>query len=368
MISPVNIVEPTLILDSVKCRRNIRLMQEKAARSGVTFRPHFKTHHSAEIGRWFRDRGVRKITVSSVDMALYFARDGWDDITIALVFNILETGKINKLREKVSTVNLTVDSPGTLRSLIKGLEYGVNYFIKVDTGYHRTGILHHDTGSISELIGLSRGSRLRFAGFLTHAGHSYRAGSVTEIRNIYTDTLGKMTALKAEFLEEFPDLEISVGDTPTISVAESLEGADEIRPGNFVFYDLIQLGLGSCSFDDIALVLGAPVISKNDSRREVVVHGGAVHLSKEFITDGRGERIYGRPVRLGPDGWGELLPGSAIVSMSQEHSVIRADETLFNSVAPGDVIGIVPVHSCLAANLAGSYLTTGGVRIPKNRY
>ncbi|MCK5222536.1 MAG: alanine racemase, partial [Candidatus Aminicenantes bacterium] len=69
----MDIIEPTLILDSAKCRKNIRSMLKKAAESEASFRPHFKTHNSREIGRWFREEGVDKITVSSVKMAGYFA-------------------------------------------------------------------------------------------------------------------------------------------------------------------------------------------------------------------------------------------------------------------------------------------------------
>ncbi len=363
----MNIIEPALILDSTKCRSNIRSMVKKALDSGVFFRPHFKTHNSREIGRWFREEGVDKITVSSVKMARYFADDGWDDITIAITFNVLETHKINELLKSGKKINLIIDSDKPLDALKKGLKYEVSIFVKIDTGYNRTGILSDDIDKIEKVVGSINGAGMRFAGFLTHSGHSYRATSRNEILDIYNDTMRKMDALKKSFLSEYPDLMISVGDTPTMSITPDLRGADEIRPGNFVFYDLMQLALGSCKTDQIAVVLAAPVISKNTLRKEVVVHGGAVHLSKEFIPESSGRSNYGQPVILKPDGWGEMLSGSYVASVSQEHSVIRADDIFFNSISIGDVIGIVPVHSCLAANLAGEYLTTDGMRIRRNR-
>jgi len=71
------IKKPTLVLDENKCRSNIAMMAEKAKRSGVIFRPHFKTHQSVTIGNWFRDEGIENITVSSVTMASFFRnRDG----------------------------------------------------------------------------------------------------------------------------------------------------------------------------------------------------------------------------------------------------------------------------------------------------
>ncbi len=83
-------------------------MALKARRHNVTLRPHFKTHQSAEIGSWFRDFGINSIAVSSVEMANYFAKNGWDDITIAFPVNILETDKINKLAGNIS-LNLLVE-------------------------------------------------------------------------------------------------------------------------------------------------------------------------------------------------------------------------------------------------------------------
>jgi len=74
------IVKPTLLLDEQRAVQNIERMVEKAGKNGVLLRPHFKTHQSAEIGEWFRSRGVHAITVSSVDMAEYFIDHGWKDI------------------------------------------------------------------------------------------------------------------------------------------------------------------------------------------------------------------------------------------------------------------------------------------------
>jgi D-serine deaminase-like pyridoxal phosphate-dependent protein len=73
MLDTSTIATPTLLLDEGRARRNLDGMAARAARAGVRFRPHFKTHQSARIGEWFREAGVHSITVSSVRMAAYFA-------------------------------------------------------------------------------------------------------------------------------------------------------------------------------------------------------------------------------------------------------------------------------------------------------
>ncbi|MEQ9413859.1 MAG: amidophosphoribosyltransferase, partial [Cyclobacteriaceae bacterium] len=97
--------QPTLLLDKQKCIQNIDRLVDKAKQSNVNLRPHFKTHQSHEIGRWFKERGVSCCTVSSLKMAQYFSEDGWNDITVAFPLNCLEVDLINTL---ASTIQLNL--------------------------------------------------------------------------------------------------------------------------------------------------------------------------------------------------------------------------------------------------------------------
>src|SRR6056297_2377599 len=106
----MEIKRPTLVLNKTTCLQNIELMADKAQRHKLRFRPHFKTHQSIEIGRWFRNFGVEHITVSSIKMAQYFASDGWKDITIAFPFNIHEIDELNSL-SATTKINIVIDNP-----------------------------------------------------------------------------------------------------------------------------------------------------------------------------------------------------------------------------------------------------------------
>ncbi len=79
-------------------------------------------------------------------------------------------------------------------------------------------------------------------------------------------------------------LKLSVGDTPGCSLLPDFPGVDEIRPGNFVFYDAEQLEIGSCASNQIAVALACPIVARHPERNEVVLYGGAIHLSKESFT------------------------------------------------------------------------------------
>lgn len=359
----MKIVRPTLLLDESRCRANIRRMVEKARRSNVIFRPHFKTHQSHTVGRWFREEGVTACTVSSVRMAAYFAEDGWDDITVAFPLNYLEIDEINRL---ASTIQLTVCpvSATSLQHLLGNLTHAVNCFIEVDCGYRRTGVDPSDAPSLNEIFSVIESSPLlHFKGFLTHAGQSYLCRSGPEIIKVHQDTTQGMKRLGNRYRGKYPELILSVGDTPTCSMASDFSEVQEIRPGNFVFYDIMQRGIGSCSEDTIAVVMACPVVAVYPSRGEIIVHGGGVHFAKDFLKQEDGSLIFGQVVRLTDSGWALPATNMLIKSLSQEHGIIRASTEECGSIQPGDLLGVLPVHSCMTADVMGEYYTLSGERI-----
>ena len=165
-----------------------------------------------------------------------------------------------------------------------------------------------------------------------------------------------MSVLKNKFSSQFPEFIISIGDTPSCSLAENFEEIDEIRPGNFVFFDLMQYNLGVCRFEEIAVCMACPVVDINRERNEIVIYGGGIHFSKEFIMQ-NGEKIFGQVVKLNETGWIKPAEASNLNSLSQEHGIIQASNKLISEISIGDVIGVIPVHSCMTANLMGSYKT-----------
>lgn len=364
----LKLTEPTLLLDKGKCLKNIEQMTAKARKNNVTLRPHFKTHQSHEIGRWFKDSGIEKITVSSLRMAEYFAADGWRDITVAFPLNIHEIDRINSLAEKI-TLNLLVVAPETIERLANGLKFAVNLFIEVDSGDHRTGISANDFETIDKILSeINRFKTLTFKGFLTHAGHSYGVKSdQAAVTEIYRESVNLISPLKTKYAEKYSDLIISYGDTPTCSVMNNFEGVDEIRPGNFVFYDVVQCEIGSCTPDQIAVAMACPVVAKYPERNEIVIYGGAVHFSKDCLFLPDGKRVFGKVVKLTDDGWDTAETGAYVKSLSQEHGVIFAPPEEMEKIKIGDFVGVLPVHSCLTVDVMKEYVTLDGEKISKFR-
>jgi D-serine deaminase-like pyridoxal phosphate-dependent protein len=357
----MDITSPTLLLDKEKCLANIKFMADKAKRHNLKFRPHFKTHASAEVGSWFRDFGVTAITVSSVKMAKYFSDNGWSDITIAFPVNPLEIDAINELAAKIN-LNLITESKSMLQFLGEHLRQPVGVFLEIDAGYGRTGVPSDNENKIEshlEYFVFYKGI-IRFKGFLAHAGNTYKAKTRHGISNIHFESMLKLKRLKKIFKPVWPDLEISIGDTPSCSICEDFKEVDEIRPGNFIFYDITQQKLGSCKLDQIALRMVCPVVSKHLPKNLIFIHGGATHFSKDYYINIDGKPLFGRIIRREGDKRILLNEMNYLNDLSHEHGQIKISPKEYHNFKIGDLIEVLPVHACLAVHAMGWYMTTEG--------
>ncbi|MCA1634564.1 MAG: alanine racemase [Acidobacteria bacterium] len=341
---------PSLVLDVERVRRNADRMAARVSRLGADLRPHVKTHKCVEVAR-LQTAGHRGgITVSTLAEARAFVAQGINDITYAVP---VEPGKFDEAvevaRECERFALITDDAsvPAPLGEAARSGGVTFDVFLKVDCGYHRCGVEPHlpEARAIPRLICDSPG--LRFAGILTHAGHSYHARSREELLDIARHERDSMrdfaAVLRAEGLE-VPV--VSIGSTPTVTQVDHLEGVDEVRPGNYIFFDAFQAALGSCAFDDCALTVLAAVTHHDRTRRKIVLDAGAIALSKDRGAVEFDEACgYGRVLDLE----GRDL-GLRVESLSQEHGAVRVhDEKLFDSLRVGARVRVLANHSCLTA-------------------
>jgi D-serine deaminase-like pyridoxal phosphate-dependent protein len=298
-------------------------------------------------------------------MGCYFADSGWDDILVAVPCNHLEIDRINELADRIN-LHVFIVSEETASFLAKNLKKSVGVYIEIDTGDHRTGLQVRETATMDRILtAVDASEYLELVGFYSHPGHTYIAQSKALISEIYERVLDQMNRLKKKYSSRENALKICVGDTPGCKVVDTFTGLDEISPGNFVFYDMLQCHLGVCRPSDVAVAVICPVIAKYPQRNEVIVYGGAVHLSEEYLEAASGNRSFGVPVEFSCGKWGQPLDGSYVKSLSQEHGVIHLKAEYLKKINIGDLIGILPVHSCITCNLFREYRTADGKRIPK---
>jgi D-serine deaminase-like pyridoxal phosphate-dependent protein len=164
-------------------------------------------------------------------------------------------------------------------------------------------------------------------------------------------TVGFAESLRAEGIRVD---EVSIGSTPTLSVADDLTGVTEVRPGNYVFFDAFQAAIGSCALADAAFTVLTTVIGSYPDRRRLVVDAGALALSKD-----PGARHVDARAGFGVllTERGEQLTGLRLAALSQEHGHLAADPGVDLSELPvGARLRVVANHSCLTAALFDRYL------------
>ena len=354
---------PSVVVDEARARANIGAMVAKAAASGVRLRPHFKTHANVGVGRWFREAGVAQATVSSLAMAAQFAGDGWHDLTLARLVDPRELPDLatlaRRLVDRGGGLGLVVDTPETAVAVRREVGTSAPLWLKVDIGYGRSGVVWDDVQRLRAVAGAAD-----FTGLLTHAGHSYHTPRA-QLPTLFAETAERLAAARVAIGGA---LLLSVGDTPTCTAVEVFTGVDEVRPGNFVFFDLMQLEAGVCEEAALAAALACPVLAVDAARRRLVLHGGAVHLSKEALDTAAGP-VYGRLGTATAESFGRLLDTAVVTSLTQEHGIVTVDppswDHLTAGLQPGDRVLVFPVHSCLTCHQHDAMVTLPGAVLPR---
>lgn len=350
---------PAALVALDRLESNTSRMSERMGRLGVRLRPHVKTHKCVEAAR-FQVRGhFGGITVSTLEEARFFGDAGFRDITYAVPIAADRIEQAVDLQRSLDRLSLLVDHPDAadlVEQVANAKKVPISLFLKVDCGYHRAGVDPDDDASVRLAMRLDASPSIDFRGILTHAGHSYDAGSPDEIREVGRTERSVMVS----FAEKLRDagarvLEVSVGSTPTMSLAESLEGITEARPGNYAFYDRFQAMVGSCSMDDVAFSVLASVLSHYPQHNKLLIDAGALAFSKDPGAT-HVDPNCGFGAIQSEDGQ-HSFDDLRLDALSQEHGKIvgTAGPIDYDRFPVGSKLRIVPNHSCLSAALFDRY-------------
>ena len=342
---------PCLVLKRDVLERNCVRMRERAATLGVALRPHLKTAKSIEVARRAADGAI---TVSTLREASYFLEHGVRDLTYAVG---LEPAKIDACAQLVARgARLTVitDDADVARALVER-DPALRVLIEIDVGQHRGGVDPESEALLVLADLLARGRRLRLAGVLAHAGHSYGAVSVAKITAIAEDERARTVRAARRLRDAGHDIDtVSVGSTPTAVHAAHLEGVTELRAGVYTFFDRFQHAIGSCDEDDLALTVLTSVIGVRRGEGVVVIDAGSLALSADRSMERFGGG-YGevRDLRDAPIAEGPVL----VTSVNQEHGMIAHPSW---RARVGDRVRVRPNHACITAAMHASYAVVEG--------
>jgi D-serine deaminase-like pyridoxal phosphate-dependent protein len=359
---------PALILDRRKLEAKAERMLARVDELGVALRPHVKTAKSIDVLRVLSGGSEVPITVSTLAEARYFFEHGVRDILYAVGIAPVKLPQVAELIRAGCTLRVILDSLEAAQALQGfGMSEGltIEALIEVDTDGHRAGVAPDDELLIEIARRLSADTGARLAGVMTHAGGSYSARTLGEFEEIAErERAGAVGAAERLRAAGFPVEIVSVGSTPTVHYARSLDGVTEARVGVYAFGDLVQVQLGTCGIGDIAISVLASVIGHNRTHGRVLVDAGFLALSRD-----RGTADF--PIDWGYGAvcdavTGEPIGDARVESTNQEHGIVTSSSGAIDwSRFPiGGRVAILPNHSCATAAAYDRYFVIdGGQRV-----
>jgi D-serine deaminase-like pyridoxal phosphate-dependent protein len=340
---------PIVVVDLDRLERNIDRMASLARTHGVALRPHVKTHKSIAIARMQVAAGAVGLTAAKLDEAEVFARAGFDDLFIA--YELVTAAKLERATALAGRVRLAfgVDSSDGIEmaaAAARDAGTSLRVRIEIDSGLKRCGVPAEAAVGLAHLIAAR--AELELEGVFTHAGHAYAAESAQELDRIGQEEA--QSVLRAAELIGSVEV-VSVGNTPTAAQSIAQAGVTEARPGNYVFYDGMQVALGAARPDDCALTVAATVISRPAPGR-AVVDAGAKTLGLDRGAHGSSSLPH----------YGSLVgTEGTLARLSEEHGVVELPPS--SALRIGETVRILPNHACAVANLAAGYAVIRADRV-----
>lgn len=354
---------PCLILDKAKMDANHARMSANAVKRGVKLRPHLKTIKSPDAARYVLRETDCPIAVSTLQEAQEFGRAGFKDILYAVAVTPQKLDRVVALRREGIDLKVLIDSEEMADAVaLKARQTGeaIPALIEVDVDGHRAGIGADEADRLID-IGKRLSDGAVLYGVMAHAGESYDLSDKEAIEKSALNEARKTTAM-AEVLRtagiDCPH--VSVGSTPTALAEIGPEGVTELRAGVYIFFDLVQAGIGVCDVDDIAVSVLTTVNGWHDSKRQIFIDAGWMALSRDRGTASQAKDQY---FGLVCDEDGRLMDDLVVLATNQEHGIVTlrpgvAGET--PRLPIGKRLRIIPNHACATSSQHDRYHVLDG--------
>lgn len=306
-------------------------MAQISKENKVALKPHFKSHKTIEIAQEQIRRGAVGITTATLKETEALVHNGIENITLAyplIGHTKIDTFKGLAQRDCLQTIVLDENHGAYLNGFFSEKK-PLNAWLKIDTGLNRLGI--QPEAIPKTLKKLADLKNIHVVGLLTHAGHSY--GGHLDLKTIGFDEGKQLVAYKEKRLR------VSCGSTPTAKWVAKVPGVDEIRPGNYVFYDGTMVALGVCQKKDCALFVKTTIIGKYE--HHLVIDSGSKMLGLDKGVHGNSNL----------EGFGTIMGADSLVitRLSEEHGIIEGPAIKHFEI--GDRLTLLPNHACPVVNL-----------------
>ncbi|KAB1072667.1 alanine racemase [Methylobacterium planeticum] len=341
---------PCLLLDEGRLRANLARMRHHLDGLGVAFRPHLKTAKSIDVARLAMTGPSGPATVSTLREAESFAEAGVRDLTYAVGIAPGKLDRVGAIRRRwqadLSVILDSVEQARAVAAWSRASGDPLPVLIEVDADGHRSGVSPGDAAHLLA-IGRSVGEGAALRGVLLHSGDSYGLNDPEALAGAAEAERAAAVAAAAILREAgLPCPVVSVGSTPSARYARSLTGVTEVRAGVFMFGDLFQAGVGSCTVDDIALSVLATVIGRRRDKGWIITDAGWMALSRDR---GTARQAVDQGYGVVCDGSGDFYDDLIVIEANQEHGIlaVRAGSGAALPDLPiGAQVRILPNHAC----------------------
>ncbi len=335
---------PSFLVDLDVLENNINMYQELADKNGVDLYPMLKTHKSSFITKMQIDKGAKGVLVGTLDEAeSVVLKSGVTKVMLA--YPVIGESNLERVISLSNLCDLYVafDNEIPAKALSERLkDQKIKFQIIINSGLNRFGVLPEK--AVELYNNLKKYSNLEFKGISTHTGQVYGFGK-SEVGKITDQEIYSMVTAKKLLIDAGAEVEfVATGTTPTFEKAIKSLDINISRPGNYVFFDAIQVALGAATEGDCSLTVLATVIS-HPTEDLFILDCGSKCL-------GLDQGAHGNSLTKG-FGIVKDHPELTIVGLSEEVAKVKKEG--LTALKIGDKVEIIPNHSCSAANMT-SYL------------
>lgn len=333
---------PSFLLDLDVLEVNLKKIQQLCNKNNKELWPMTKTHKSTYIAKLQSEYGAKGFLVGTIDEAEAFVNTGLDNICLA--YPIVSKANIRRVIDLAKKAKIIVSFDGedgarVFNDELKKENLTMEYLIIIDCGLNRLGVSPSDSANLAKKI--SSYSNLKLIGISTHPGQVYAVSSGKKISEVSKQESESLKIARDNLISNSFDISIvATGSTPTFFDVVTDTNINVLRPGNYPFYDNIQLSLNVCEENECSLtVLGTIISRPKDDLFIVDVGSKCLGLDK------------GAHASTLINGFGKVKDhdGLEIIGLSEEVGKIRIGSN--TDLKIGDKIQIIPNHSCSCANM-----------------
>ncbi|MCS7252783.1 MAG: alanine racemase [Armatimonadota bacterium] len=348
-----SIPTPFVFIDCDVLQRNIDRMASLAKSNGVKLRPHAKTHKIAAIARMQLQSGAIGLTVAKLWEAFAFIDAGvkCSYMIAQPFFGHIKAEFMIRMQSECEFLACVSNEEiaAEIGNIAKRHGTNANIILIVDTGYRRLGVDPNRAVDVAAKIASIEG--VSFRGIRSHDGRTYHLPTHEERVKAAREECEIMAEVGNKIRKVGINCDIvSIGSTPGAYWALEerwTDGITEVRPGNYVFHDRMQISLGVAGVNDCALFVVSSVVAI-PRENEALIDAGLKTLSG---TKDRWSEGYG--IIFGKD-------GAKLEKLWEECGLIRYNG---NKLRIGERLIIVPNHACEITNLAEVVFYGGNFQI-----